>query len=359
MKMYCLSFTDRGEELAGRLADEFGAHSDRCNRPLGHMEWTEKAFGEADTIVFVGACGIAVRSIAPFIKSKVEDPAVIVIDECGKFVISLLSGHIGGANEMAVRIASFLGSIPVVTTATDRNGVFAVDEWSGRQNAEVLEPHKIKLVSSGILAGRDVTVLTPYEVQGEKPAHVVLIGRGSCAADQSPDRKESAAGAEDQEGKSAGEETADIEFGVFMTQEEPLHIVPKIVHLGIGCRRGTPEVAVEQAFAEFKKATGLIERSVVRCASIDLKADEKGLREFCDFHGWGFDTYTADELNGAEGDFSGSDFVKKTTGVDSVCERAAVVSSGGRLIAGKFAYEGVTFAAAAEAYAPDWRWKNE
>ena len=333
MKMYFISFTDRGEQLAEKLADEFGAHSDRCNRPLGHMEWTEKAFKEADTIVFVGACGIAVRSIAPYVVSKVTDPAVIVIDECGKFVISLLSGHLGGANDMARRIASFLGSVPVITTATDRNDVFAVDEWSKRQNAIVLEPPKIKLVSSKILDGKTIKVLAGFDVKGDVPEHLELADPGS--------------------------DDADIEFGVIETLDKPLHIVPPIVHLGIGCRRGTSQVAIEQAFAAFKRETGLIERSVVRCASIDLKAEEAGLKEFCEFHGWSFDTYSADELNEAEGEFEGSEFVKKTTGVDNVCERAAVISSGGALVTGKFAHEGVTFAAAAEPYFPDWRWKDE
>ena len=332
MKMYCLSFTDKGEQLAGRLAEEFGAHSDRCNRPLSHMKWTEKAFKEADTIVFVGACGIAVRSIAPFVRSKVSDPAVIVIDECGEFVISLLSGHLGGANDMARRIASFLGAVPVITTATDRNDVFAVDEWSKRQNAIVLEPPKIKLVSSKILDGKDIKVFTAFSVNGEIPEHLALTDEA---------------------------EDADIELGVISTLDKPLHIVPRIVHIGVGCRKGTPQVAVEQAFAAFKRETGLIERSVVRCASIDIKAGEAGLKEFCEFHGWGFDTYSAEELDQAEGEFTASDFVKKTTGVDNVCERAAVISSGGRLITGKFAHEGVTFAAAAEAYFPDWRWKDE
>lgn len=335
MKMYCLSFTDRGEELAERFAEEFGAYSDRCNRPMGHKEWTEKAFKEADTIVYVGACGIAVRSIAPYIVSKVTDPAVIVIDECGEFVISLLSGHLGGANDMARRIASFLGAVPVITTATDRNDVFAVDEWSKRQNAAVLDPHKIKLVSSKILDGKDIKVISGFDIKGEPPEHVVLL-----------------------DSADAGDDT-DIELGVVQTAAKPLHIVPHIVHLGIGCRKDTPEVRIEQAFADFKRETGLIERSVVRCASIDIKAAEPGLKEFCEFHGWPFETFSADELNKAEGDFDASDFVKKTTGVDNVCGRAAVISSGGKLITGKFARDGVTFAAAVEPYFPDWRWKDE
>lgn len=330
MKMYCLSFTDRGEKLAEKLTDDFGAYSDRCNRPLSLKAWTEKAFAEADTVVFIGACGIAVRAIAPYVVSKVTDPAVIVIDECGDFVISLLSGHLGGANDMARLIADAIGSVPVITTATDRNDVFAVDEWSKRQHAEVLEPNKIVLVSSKILDGKDIKVRTDLDMEGKEPDHVVM-------SDDDPD----------------------IEFGYIEKDRKPLHIVPVIIHLGIGCRRGTSQIDIESAFADFKKETGLIQRSVVKCASIDLKANEQGLKEFCEFHGWAFDTFSAEELSLAEGDFESSEFVKKTTGVDNVCERAAVTSSGGTLVIKKYAHDGVTFAAAAEPYHPDWRWKDE
>ena len=330
MKMYCLSFTDRGEKLAEKLTDDFGAYSDRCNRPLSLKAWTEKAFAEADTVVFIGACGIAVRAIAPYVVSKVTDPAVIVIDECGDFVISLLSGHLGGANDMARLIADAIGSVPFITTATDRNDVFAVDEWSKRQHAEVLEPNKIVLVSSKILDGKDIKVRTDLDMDGKEPDHVVM-------SDDDPD----------------------IEFGYIEKDREPLHIVPVIIHLGIGCRRGTSQIDIESAFADFKKETGLIQRSVVKCASIDLKANEQGLKEFCEFHGWAFDTFSAEELSLAEGDFESSEFVKKTTGVDNVCERAAVTSSGGTLVIKKYAHDGVTFAAAAEPYHPDWRWKDE
>ena len=330
MKMYCLSFTDRGEKLAEKLTDDFGAYSDRCNRPLSLKAWTEKAFAEADTVVFIGACGIAVRAIAPYVVSKVTDPAVIVIDECGDFVISLLSGHLGGANDMARLIADAIGSVPVITTATDRNDVFAVDEWSKRQHAEVLEPNKIVLVSSKILDGKDIKVRTDLDLDGKEPDHVVM-------SDDDPD----------------------IEFGYIEKDRKPLHIVPVIIHLGIGCRRGTSQIDIESAFADFKKETGLIQRSVVKCASIDLKANEQGLKEFCEFHGWAFDTFSAEELSLAEGDFDSSEFVKKTTGVDNVCERAAVTSSGGTLVIKKYAHDGVTFAAAAEPYHPDWRWKDE
>ena len=94
----------------------------------------EKAFSACRLMVFIGAAGIAIRSIAPYIRSKMTDPAVISIDEQGTFVVPLLSGHIGGANGLAAGIASFLHAVPVITTATDVNDLFAVDEWAARHD---------------------------------------------------------------------------------------------------------------------------------------------------------------------------------------------------------------------------------
>ena len=116
---------------------------------------------------------------------------------------------------------------------------------------------------------------------------------------------------------------------------------------------------IENVFGAFKRETGLIEQAVADVSSIDLKAGEPGLNEFAGFHGFPFRTFSAEELGEVEGDFSGSDFVKETVGVDCVCERAAVKASGGQVLIGKYAKDGVTLAASAEAIAPDWRWKDE
>ena len=118
-------------------------------------------FAQADALIFVGAVGIAVRAIAPHCKSKATDPAVVVLDECGRFAVPLLSGHLGGANALARALAEACGAIPVITTATDANGVFAVDEWAKAQGCAVLEPERIKLVSGALLAGQHCPVWHP------------------------------------------------------------------------------------------------------------------------------------------------------------------------------------------------------
>ena len=148
-----LAFTEKGMALAHRLARALPGSVSRCGAGGVRLaEWTGTQFAQADALIFVGAVGIAVRAIAPHLKSKTTDPAVVVLDECGRFAVPLLSGHLGGANALARALAEACGAIPVITTATDANGVFAVDEWAKAQGCAVLEPERIKLVSGALLA---------------------------------------------------------------------------------------------------------------------------------------------------------------------------------------------------------------
>ena len=109
----------------------------------------KEAFSRCRLMVFIGATGIAIRSIAPYIRSKTKDPAVISIDERGNYVIPLLSGHIGGANGLATGIAAFLKAVPVITTATDVNDLFAVDEWAARHNMSIFNMQSAKTLQKG------------------------------------------------------------------------------------------------------------------------------------------------------------------------------------------------------------------
>lgn len=122
-----------------------------------------------DGLIFVGACGIAVRSIAPQIASKKSDPAVLVVDECGQFVISLLSGHLGGANELSLKAAQILGAQPVVTTATDLHKRFAVDVFSRKNDCEILFMKAAKEVSAALLAGKTVGFYSEFPFVGALP----------------------------------------------------------------------------------------------------------------------------------------------------------------------------------------------
>ena len=163
------------------------------------------------------------RAIAPHCRSKAADPAVVVLDEGGQFAIPLLSGHLGGANELAQRLAAVCHAVPVITTATDGRGVFAVDEWAKRQNCAVAEPERIRCVSGALLAGQSVCYAADWAVSGTPPAGV----EPAAAADRA-------------------------DFALTLTPTgEALHLIPRIAVLGVGCKRGTTADKLADAFAAF------------------------------------------------------------------------------------------------------------
>ncbi|MFR8401852.1 MAG: cobalamin biosynthesis central domain-containing protein [Faecalibacterium prausnitzii] len=161
-----LAFTAKGEALAHRLAEALPGSVSRCGGDVTLKGWTAEHFAQDEALIFVGAVGIAVRAIAPHCRSKAADPAVVVVDEGGNFAVPLLSGHLGGANALARALAGICGAVPVITTATDVNGLFAVDLWAKAQNCAVLEPERIKRVSGALLAGQTVRYWSPWPVAG-------------------------------------------------------------------------------------------------------------------------------------------------------------------------------------------------
>ena len=331
MKLAYLSFTEKGRQLAGRLAAALGGTAQRCGASCSLEAWTAAHFSQSDGLVYVGAAGIAVRAIAPHLKSKTTDPAVVVVDECARYAIPILSGHLGGANDLARAIGRVCGALPVLTTATDVNGVFAVDEWAKRQNCLVLNPERIKTVSAKLLAGGTITVQSSWPIAGQPPRNV-------C---QTEDRG------------------ADVLLDIHPGTGEKLHLVPRIAVLGVGCKKNVSFQTLETALAAFLTGAGVCEQAISAVASIDLKKNEPGLLDFCAAHGWPLKTYPAEQLRAVEGQFTPSAFVQGVTGVDNVCERSAVLASGGTLCQGKTARDGITMALALTPYQPNWRWQVE
>ena len=183
-----LAFTAKGLALAQQLAQTCPGTVSRCG--LGGVTlagWTAQQFAAADALVFVGAAGIAVRAIAPHCQSKATDPAVVVLDECGRFAVPLLSGHLGGANDLACRLAAACGAVPVITTATDANGLFAVDEWAKKQNCAVWETPRIKFVSGALLAGKTVLVIAHRMRTVAGADKIVVLSDGVVAEQGAPD----------------------------------------------------------------------------------------------------------------------------------------------------------------------------
>lgn len=328
MRIGILAFSQKGTELAQLLEESFDKNGDsvfaaRCEN--GGLDlWTKRNFYSADALVFIGSCGIAVRAIAPYLKSKLTDPAVIAVDETGAFAVSLLSGHLGGANRLAEKIAAVIGAQPVITTATDRNGCFAVDSWAKDNDLFIANPHKIKDISSRLLEGKTIKLKSDYPIKGTLPRGVVL-----------------------------SRQNYDIVIThTAVCDDNALYLIAPILALGIGCKKNTPCEDIESVFCAVMKAAGLHEAAITGVYSIDLKQNEQGLIDFCHAHSLPLTVYTADKLNTAKGDFSPSDFVRSVTGTDNVCERSALLGTGinGELIVKKFSENGVTMALAKRQY---------
>lgn len=289
--------------------------------------FAQQAMVDCDLIVFVGAVGIAVRAVAPYLAGKAFDPAVLVIDEAGRFVIPILSGHLGGANALAERLADGLGAQAVITTATDARAAFAVDTWAAAHDCVVVDPENIKYVSGALLRGETVGLRSDFPVEGRLPAQVMLDGTPES-------------------GFCIGFDTEAASFA------HTLHLVPQVVFLGVGCRKGTDEKTIEAAARVALDTAGVPWEAVRGIASIDVKQNEPGLLHFCETHGLSLTVFSAETLQSVSGDFTPSDFVARTVGVDNVCERAAVcAAAGGALRCRKRAQNGVTVALAQR----DWR----
>ena len=240
--------------------------------------WTERMFQKMDAILFIGACGIAVRSIAPYVKSKKTDPAVLCMDEQGKFVISLLSGHIGGANELTEEVAAVTGAVPVITTATDVNHKFAVDVFAVKNHCEICEMELAKETAALLVDGKTVGFCSRFPVDGTKPEELIP------------------------------EEAAKPSMGICITTSEEdspyertLHLIPKVITVGIGCKKNTPAGRIEEKVLAALAAAGISPKAVRQAASIDLKAQEPGILQLVEKYGWQYRTFSAEELKQRRG----------------------------------------------------------
>ena len=352
MRVSCIAFTERGYALAERTAralsdcaqtgEDDPGWDVSVSRGFGEGKadlraWTAHAWKASDALLFVGAAGIAVRAIAPHVASKASDPAVVAIDEAGRFAVPLLSGHLGGANELAQTVARAVGAILVITTATDVRGVWAVDTWARCAGLAVSNPEAIKRVSARLLSGGRVALYSDMPISGQPPEGVDIASDRARADIVVSPFAGANAGASVRAAETTGKVVPASETGkpacvrAQAPAPEPLRLVVPCIVAGMGCRRG--------ACAE----AGISPSAVREAATIDVKAHEEGLLAFCRARNIPLATYSAEELSQVEGSVSPSDFVRATVGVDNVCERAAL-ADGGKLIFPKLAHGGVTIA---------------
>ena len=357
---------------------------------------------QCDAIIFVGATGIAVRAIAPFICGKTVDPAVLVIDEAGRYVISLLSGHLGGANALARTAASLIEAEPIITTATDAESAFAVDTFAKENGFLLTDLRKAKEVSAKVLRGEKLRIYSdiPMERLVQRPArheaelvsaqdidradivisyrtHILKsasepdAGASDRPSDASETQHPAYQNAELSDARTDAVQihhlvdrdsepsTASGSLGVSAHPSEKasqaigLRLIAKRVHVGLGARKGVTQAEVAAAVATCLEDAGIDPRAVVALASIDLKKQEAGILAYSYECGVPFVTYTAEELRTVEGAFAGSSFVQSVTGVANVCERAAAYAAGrsghAEVLVHKTIHGNVTTAVAVEA----------
>ncbi len=291
--------TEQGRKLAGRIAGRF-PHTEILKFNANKIA---SLWSTSDSMIFIMASGIVVRTIAPLLKDKMTDPAVIVMDERGSFVISLLSGHIGGANALAAEVADSLDAQAVITTASDVQGKLSLDVWASENDLYIDDLGKLKTLSMKIVSGEKIKVYTKLPFLKERVPEEFEIVRKL--------------------------EDADLIVSSTLLKSKALFLRPRNLVAGIGCNRGTEQGEIEEVFQSVLLEANLSLHSVKKLATIDVKSDEQGILDFSRQRGIPLAFFSNDDLNDAAREFSieSSPAVKAATGAVAVCEPAAILGA--------------------------------
>lgn len=347
-KIALLTLTDRGLETARRIeeclpqsaAAEFYVHVNAlgCGRERTGVHIFQRLrdvvpglWPEYEALIFIMAAGIVVRQIAFLLEGKDRDPAVLVLDEEGKFVIPLLSGHLGGANDWARRISACCGAVPVITTATDGRNILAPDQYARLYGWKIEPLRRLPALNRLLLDQHTLNVWTEYQLSEEYAA----LRQDPHYHFLAPEEKEKA-------------HILISAFPDLNSKEDVVCLIPPVLSVGVGCRRGVSKEAIMEQIQEGLKQIGASAKALAGIYSIERKAAEAGLQEAAKALGVLLKTFTADELQvvSAEEGLSASDFVREKIGVEGVCEAASLlgIQRKGRLILSKSKGRGVTVA---------------
>lgn len=329
-KIRAICFTPSGKVLLKKLEASINMYDEyeitsycKMNGELKELtltEWASEGFAKGEALLFVSAMGIAIRAIAPLVMDKLVDEPVLVMDDLGNHVIPVLSGHVGGANEIALFIGSQLGSEPVITTATDNHEAFSVDLFAKENHLTIQNRDGIKNVSAKALEGKPITL----SIKNYPPKEKVDVLITDDIDVKVTDRKDNA--------------------GLDAT----IILCPKPYVIGIGCKRGKTYEEIWQSLSELLAKYQIETNQIYAIATIDRKEKEPGIVQLSRKLRLPIISFDAEMLGSLQGDFSASEFVAQTMGVDNVCERASLLAAGkdGKLICPKTACTGITFAIA-------------
>jgi len=330
------ALTRQGLILANRLAAELGGVVFASRRiaegtgvqPFDSLpELVAENFSRFSGHVFVAAAGIVVRCIAPHLAGKDRDPAVVCLDQEGRFAVSLLSGHLGGANDLAVRCAQAVGGQPVVTTATDSAGLPSLDVLAASRGLVIGNLDRVKGVNGALLDKQPVQVYDPEDFLGlaEEKLFLPVSHRDDW---------------------QAGEPGVWVSWKEDCPDRDALRLYPRVLMLGVGCRRGVGRDEIYSHVVNVFEAAGLSLRSVAGLGSVDVKADEAGLLEAAADLGVEPVFFAKERLDAVDAP-NPSGTVMRRMGIGSVSEAAAILlSKGGSLLVEKTKTRTVTLAVA-------------
>lgn len=290
-----------------------------------------KLFEEYKYILFIMATGIVVRVISPYIKDKTIDPGVMVMDEKGEFLISLLSGHLGGANTYTEKIAKKIGATPVITTASDVLGLISVDMLAKDLNCKIESMKKAKEITADIVNRKRIGIVTDVLINIPEYDHIKLISEDSIEYYDS------------------------IIYITNRIIDNPhprsIQLIPRNIIVGVGCRRGTLTEKIIDGINHIFSELGIKTDSIKGLSSVDIKKDEIGILETGKYFRVPVDFIDREEIKIVEDKFSSSKFVRKTIGVGSVAEPCGYISSnGGKCLMEKRKLNGFTLSVWEEKY---------
>ncbi|WP_428562865.1 MAG: cobalt-precorrin 5A hydrolase [Solidesulfovibrio sp. DCME] len=320
--------TEKGLALGRRLADHLGAdlfapaRLAACGAAVpfdGLSALVAETFADRPAHVFVCACGIAVRAIAPHLRDKTRDPAVVCLDDTGRFAVSLLSGHLGGANDLARELAAVIGAVPVVTTATDAAGAPAIELLARDLGLAVDDFAATRRVNAALAGGGPVAVFDPLgQFCPADPEAARFFQWVAAPRPPEPDMP-----------------LVVVDWRLGPAAPDRLYLRPRVLVAGIGCRRGAPAADILGLVGHACREHGLARASIGLVASIEAKRHEPGLIEAAQALGAQLRFFTAEALATVAAPHP-SATVEKHMGVGSVCEAAAILASaGGKLLVAK------------------------
>ncbi len=328
MKIICFSFTKKGGEVGDKIArirskDYEFYHIRNKDLDGGVKSIMETSFNDYDGIVFISATGIAIRYIAPFIRDKKTDPAIIVIDDLKRYVISLLSGHLGGANDLSNYLAKKLGALAIVTTATDGRGIEAIDVYAKRKGYFMPNMEGVKRLTSLMVNGDKLGIYSPYPEDINYKNLVKLESLDNI----------------DKDIKGiiiVSNKILNLDLGIEYTV-----LVPKNINIGIGCKKGVDGARIYKSIVDTLKEKNIYMEAIRALGTVEIKKDEAGILETRDRLRVPLKIFTVEELKTVEDRFEGSEFVKKTIGVSCVSEPAAYLLGKNMLVL-KSTHNGIT-----------------